>query len=69
MWLYPIPVLIALVGWMFIVLTSGIQYILISLLLLAGGVGAYLWRAKRLKEWPFEGPPESGYDSGSTIRA
>jgi amino acid transporter len=59
MWLYPIPVLIALAGWMFIVLTSGIEYILISLLLLAGGVGAYLWRAKRMAEWPFQ--------AGSTI--
>jgi hypothetical protein len=59
MWLYPIPVLIALAGWMFIVLTSGIEYILISLLLLAGGVGAYMWRAKRQGEWPFQ--------AGSTI--
>jgi hypothetical protein len=44
---------------MFIVLTSGIEYILISLLLLAGGVGAYMWRAKRQGEWPFQ--------AGSTI--
>ena len=66
MFLYPVPVLIALAGWMFIVLTSGVEYILISLLLLAGGVGAYLWRAKRLAEWPFEGPPEGGHYSEST---
>jgi hypothetical protein len=57
--LYPIPVLIALAGWVFIVLTSGVEYIVISFLLLAAGVGAYLWRAKRLAEWPFE--------AGSTI--
>jgi amino acid transporter len=57
--LYPIPVLIALAGWVFIVLTSGVEYIVISFLLLVAGVGAYLWRAKRLAEWPFE--------AGSTI--
>jgi amino acid transporter len=61
MWLYPIPSLIALAGWIFIVLTSGLVYILISILLLGGGVGAYLWRAKRLPEWPFQ--------AGSTISA
>ena len=61
MWLYPLPSLIALAGWMFIVLTSGLIYILISVLLLSGGVGAYLWRAKRLSEWPFQ--------AGSTISA
>jgi len=55
MWLYPIPSLIALVGWVFIVLTSGVAYISISLALLGGGVAAYLWRAKRLVEWPFGG--------------
>jgi hypothetical protein len=37
---------------MYIVLTSGVTYVLISLLLLAAGVGAYFWRAKRLGEWP-----------------
>jgi amino acid transporter len=67
MWLYPVPSLIALAGWLFVVLTSGVVYILISLLLLAGGVGAYLWRAKRLAEWPFEGSPEGGHYSGITI--
>jgi amino acid transporter len=61
MWLYPVPSLIALSGWLFIVLTSGLIYILISVLLLGGGVGAYLWRAKRLSEWPFQ--------SGITISA
>ena len=63
MWFYPLPSLIALAGWLFIVLTSGLIYILISVLLLGGGVGAYLWRAKRLSEWPFQA------GTGSTISA
>jgi amino acid transporter len=54
MWLYPVPSLIAMAGWLFVVLTSGVLYISISLLLLAVGVAAYLWRAKRLAEWPFQ---------------
>ena len=63
MWLYPLPSLIALAGWLFIVLTSGLIYILISVLLLGGGVGAYLWRARRFSEWPFQA------GTGSTISA
>jgi amino acid transporter len=59
MLLYPLPSVIALAGWIFIVLTSGVVYILISLLLLTAGVGAYLWRARHLAEWPFQ--------AGSTI--
>ena len=53
MWLYPIPSLIALTGWLFVVLTSGLTYILIGVTLLAAGAAAYLWRAERLAEWPF----------------
>jgi hypothetical protein len=63
MWLYPIPSVIALIGWIFIVLTSGLVYVFISVLLLTGGVGAYLWRAKRSSEWPFQAV------TGSTISA
>jgi amino acid transporter len=55
MWLYPVPSLIAFAGWIFVVSTSGWLYILIGLALLAAGVGAYLWRAKRLGDWPFGG--------------
>ena len=53
MWLYPLPSLIALAGWVFIVATSGPRYIIAGLGLLAAGVGAYLWRAQRSREWPF----------------
>jgi amino acid transporter len=51
--LYPLPSLVALAGWGYIIATSGWQYILISLGLLAIGVGAYLWRARRAGEWPY----------------
>ena len=51
--LYPIPALIALAGWTYIVATSGGKYIVISLLLIATGTTAYLFRAYRSSEWPF----------------
>jgi amino acid transporter len=52
---YPIPVVIALAGWVYILVTSGRVYVLSGVALVAFGIAAYLWRAKRLGEWPFEG--------------
>ncbi|MDQ2712401.1 MAG: amino acid permease [Acidobacteriota bacterium] len=52
--LYPLPVLVALAGWLYILVSSGAAYVLIGLAMLALGVGAYLWRAKSLGEWPWE---------------
>jgi len=51
--LYPLPVLIALAGWLYILLSSEKEYVLIGFALLVFGIGAYLWRARRLQEWPF----------------
>ncbi|HTA68624.1 MAG TPA: amino acid permease [Bryobacteraceae bacterium] len=53
MWLYPIPAVVALAGWLFILVASGLLYILAGLLLMAAGILAYLWRARRRGEWPF----------------
>lgn len=45
MWLYPLPSLIALVGWSYIFLTSGWTFILYGLLTLAGALLAFwIWR-------------------------
>ena len=54
MWLYPVPSLVAFVGWSYIVVTSGASYILSGFGLLAVGIAAYLWRAKHRSEWPWE---------------
>ena len=53
MWFYPIPAVVALGGWLFILVASGPVYILGGLLLAAVGILAYLWRARRRSEWPF----------------
>jgi len=60
MWLYPVPILIALVGWTSVVVASGLEYFVVGLVLLLLGIGAYLWRAKRAAEWPFEIGDASG---------
>jgi amino acid transporter len=52
--LYPLPVLVALAGWMFILCCSGLGYILTGIGVTGGGVLAYLWRASRVREWPFD---------------
>jgi amino acid transporter len=51
--LYPIPAVIALIGWLYIAGSSGVEYLAISAAMVAAGLGIYLLRAKRDREWPF----------------
>ena len=53
MWWYPVPSVAAAAGWMAILITSGAAYIAAGFGLLAVGVAAYLWRARRAGEWPY----------------
>ena len=53
--LYPVPVLVALAGWLYILGSSELAYILIGCAMLLAGIGAYLWRAKGSREWPWFG--------------
>jgi amino acid transporter len=53
MWAYPVTSVIAFGGWLYILLVSGWQFILAGAALILAGIGAYLWRAKTLKEWPY----------------
>ena len=55
MWLYPVPAVIAFVGWAYVFLTSGWAYIAVGLATLAAGVIAFLLRAKVEAKWPFAG--------------
>jgi amino acid transporter len=55
MWLYPIPALIALIGWIYVASTPDQrQYLGTALLLLIAGLIAYFVRARILKLWPLE---------------
>jgi amino acid transporter len=54
MWLYPLPVLIAIAGWIGIFISTGRKPMLASLAALVVGTFVYLGRARILHQWPFE---------------
>jgi amino acid transporter len=51
---FPLPALIALAGWTYIVVTSGLRYIEIGFALMFLGVLAFLARSYRVHQWPFK---------------
>ncbi len=51
--LYPLPAAIALLGWIYIALSSGLRYVGIAVGTVAVGTGLYLIKAKFEREWPF----------------
>jgi basic amino acid/polyamine antiporter, APA family len=53
-WLYPVPVVIALAGWLFIFSTTGVHVMLFGLGVLALGVLCFLGWSFRLRQWPFK---------------
>ncbi|MBD5633235.1 MAG: amino acid permease, partial [Candidatus Eremiobacteraeota bacterium] len=53
MWLYPIPALVALAGWVAIFFASGSAAIAYGLVSLGVGLLVFGWRARRAREWPF----------------
>jgi amino acid transporter len=53
-WLYPLPTVIALIGWVFLFVTSDPWVIAFGLGILALGVVAFLIWSKQLQQWPFE---------------
>jgi len=53
MWLFPIPALLALAGWIFVFASAGAGAIAFGLVTLAIGTGIFLLRATRAKTWPF----------------
>jgi amino acid transporter len=54
MWLYPLPALVALLGWIFVFATTQLYLILFGVGVLAlGGIAFLLW-SWRSKSWPFD---------------
>jgi hypothetical protein len=53
MWLYPLPALVALAGWLFLFSTSGLAVVLFGLATLALGVVAFVAWAWRTGHWPW----------------
>jgi hypothetical protein len=53
MWLYPLPALLALVGWIFLFCTTEPRLLLVALIALLLGVACFLAWAWRTRRWPF----------------
>jgi amino acid transporter len=53
MWLYPLPALVALVGWIFLFATTQVEVILFGVGVLAVGCVAFLIWSWNSKRWPF----------------
>jgi basic amino acid/polyamine antiporter, APA family len=53
MWFYPVPALLALSGWTFLLLTSGWYLIALGLGTLALGIVCFLFWSWRSRRWPF----------------
>jgi amino acid transporter len=54
MWLYPIPALIAILGWAAIFVSTGIRLMAGALIFTLVGAIVYLARARALRQWPFQ---------------
>jgi amino acid transporter len=59
-WLYPLPCLLALTGWLALYVTSPPIYIVLGLLTLAAGVMAFLIWSRLTGRWPFSREPAGG---------
>jgi fructoselysine transporter len=54
MWLYPLPVIVAIAGWIGIFAATGRRPMLASLAAASAGLLVFLARAKWMSQWPFE---------------
>jgi len=55
MWIYPVPVVLAIAGWLAIFVSTGRTPMIASLVAAAVGAGVYFLRAWYLSQWPFSG--------------
>jgi hypothetical protein len=58
-WLYPLPAIVAFIGWTFLFVTSNPKIIAFSVAVPVVGTVAYLIRARCLQQWPFQGAATS----------
>jgi hypothetical protein len=65
MWLYPLPNLVALVGWIFLFATSGAEVMAFGLGTLALGIAAFFAWSKWTHRWPFGAAGFEGGDAHS----
>jgi amino acid transporter len=53
LWLYPLPPLVSLAGYLYVFSSLGLKFILFGLLTLLVGAGVYLVMARQQRQWPF----------------
>jgi amino acid transporter len=53
MYLYPLPVVIAIAGWLLILSSSQTPYLVAGVVSLLAGVAAFLVKSRNKREWPF----------------
>jgi len=53
MWLYPLPGIISLGGWIYVLATAAAKSLLFAFAVCGVGTAAYMARARVRKEWPF----------------
>jgi fructoselysine transporter len=54
MWLYPLPVVVAILGWAGLFVATGRTPMLASLAAATAGILVYLGRARWMRQWPFQ---------------
>jgi len=52
--LYPVPGIISLFGWVYVLATAAARSLIFAFLIFAVGTAAYMARARVRKEWPFQ---------------
>jgi APA family basic amino acid/polyamine antiporter len=55
MWLYPLPGIISMGGWLYVLGTAAPGSLVFAFAVLTLGTAAYMIRARRRREWPFTG--------------
>jgi disulfide bond formation protein DsbB len=67
MWLYPLPALLASIGFIFVLSsrTNSLKQVRYALVILMTGIAIYMVRAWRNREWPFEVSPASAESAAS----
>jgi len=53
--MFPVPVILAIVMWLFILISTGSRLMIWGLLIIGLGTIVYFIKAKVRKEWPFAG--------------
>jgi amino acid transporter len=55
MWFYPVPGVISILGWLYILGTSAAKSLIFAVVVFSAGSSVFLVRSKLRREWPFAG--------------